>query len=412
MSPLQASFGKPFDFQVAAWRLRLGRLLPTSAWTDLWKEAHDRAFVVAGAMRADILADLAQAVDKAVTEGATLEDFRRDFRSIVAAKGWQISPAGHGSKRGEAWRTRVIYRTNMATSYAAGRWAQLKAAGYPFLVYRHGASLEPRVQHLAWDGLVLEADHAFWNTHAPPNGWGCSCYVNGARSREAARRLGGDPDKKLPDGWAKPDPRTGAPAGIDRGWDYAPGASVTSVVEAAARKIATLPPLIGSDYGSSLEAIVSKAWPVWLSEAEAGRQSRPGLAGVLFREVIEALGSVDRAPRTADVLVSPGLVTGAKARRHLQAGDALTAEDWQSLPSLLRRPQAVALDLRSGKLLYVLAGEDRAPQLAVEIDQLLGKSGDDRAIANLVVSAYRPRLADLRARIKGGLIRVLIGDIR
>jgi hypothetical protein len=32
-----------------------------------------------------------------------------------------------------------------------------------------------------------------------------------------ARRLGGDPDKTLPDGWNRPDPRTGAPKRIDRG---------------------------------------------------------------------------------------------------------------------------------------------------------------------------------------------------
>jgi uncharacterized protein with gpF-like domain len=46
--------------------------------------AHDRAFVVAGATKADLLADLAQAVDKAINTGATLEMFRQNFRKIIA----------------------------------------------------------------------------------------------------------------------------------------------------------------------------------------------------------------------------------------------------------------------------------------------------------------------------------------
>ena len=230
MTKLLASFGKPFKFQVAAFRLRLAELKATTGWDkEVWQAEHDRAFMVAGAIRADILADLAAAVDKAISQGTTLETFRKDFRKIVAEKGWQISPAGQGTKGGEAWRTKVIYKTNLSTSYAAGRFAQLTQAGYPFLVYRHGASVEPRIQHLAWDGLVLPADHPFWKSHCPPNGWGCTCYITGARSKESARRMGGNPEKELPAGWQAPDPKTGAPVGIDRGWAYAPGSSrVTS----------------------------------------------------------------------------------------------------------------------------------------------------------------------------------------
>ena len=237
---LTAVFRRPFRYQVAAFRLRLQQLAPTARWTDVWQEGHDRAFMVAGAMKADLLADLAAAVDKAISQGTSLEEFRRDFRRIVEERGWH-GWAGEGTKRGEAWRTRVIYRTNMATTYAAGRWAQLRDAGYPLIVYHHGNSLEPRVQHLAWDGLVLPVDHPFWATHAPPNGWGCSCYVSGARTMEQARRLGGKPGKELDPGWQSPDPRTGAPKGIDKGWAYAPGASVKEDIVFLASKLGSLP---------------------------------------------------------------------------------------------------------------------------------------------------------------------------
>ncbi|WP_444452030.1 phage minor head protein [Rhodobacter capsulatus] len=249
MAEVGASFGKPFDLQLAALRLRLANQVGTAAWDDLVKAQHDRAFVVAGAMKADLLADLATAVEKSIAQGTTLEEFRRDFRGLVAKHGWH-GWTGEGSAKGEAWRTKVIYRTNMATSYAAGRWAQLMSM--PYLIYHHGNAREPRLEHLAWDGLVLPRDHAFWQTHAPVNDWGCTCYLSGARSLEAARRRGGDPDKALPAGWDAIDPRTGAPKGIGKGWDYAPGASVSDLVPQMEQKAAKMPEPLAQDFREHL----------------------------------------------------------------------------------------------------------------------------------------------------------------
>lgn len=235
MPELEAVLRRPFAEQVAAWRLRLRTLAPTAKWDDLWQAEHDRAFMVAGALKADLLSDLAAAVDRAITEGRTLEDFRKDFRAIVEKNGWH-GWTGEGTAKGEAWRTKVIYRTNIATSYAAGRRAQLMAPEFEYWIYRHSGAEHPRLDHLSWNGLVLPKDHPFWSTHFPPNGWGCGCQVYGAMSLQHARRKGGNPNKDLPDGWERIDPRTGAPRGIDRGWDYAPGASASEVISAMASK--------------------------------------------------------------------------------------------------------------------------------------------------------------------------------
>jgi len=257
---LLGTFRQPFAEQVAAWRLRMADQIGTAAWDDLWQAQHDRAFVVAGAMKADLLADLAGAVDKAITQGTTLEQFRRDFRAIVEARGWH-GWTGEGTARGEAWRTRVIYQTNLRTSYMAGRHAQLRKSGYPFWVYRHGGSREPRLHHLSWDGVALPADHPFWAQHYPPNGWGCSCEVRGARTEAGIRRAGGDPDKRLPPGWDATNPRTGAQTGIDKGWGYAPGATVTDAVTALAPKLATLPDPVGRDLVQ--DWVRSRAFETW-----------------------------------------------------------------------------------------------------------------------------------------------------
>lgn len=235
-SALSGVLQKPFPEQIAFFRRKLGKLVPTRRWTDLEPRAHDEAFMVAGAMKADLLQDLAVAVDRGIAEGKSLGAFRKDFRDIVERNGWH-GWTGEDTGAGRAWRTRTIYRTNASTSYAAGRHAQLTAGNFALWVYFHGNSKEPRQEHLDWNGLVLPPDHPFWITHYPPSAWGCSCYVSGARSIRAAIRLGGDPGKKLPEGWNIKLPATGAPAGIGKGWGYAPGASVSPIVSALAEKI-------------------------------------------------------------------------------------------------------------------------------------------------------------------------------
>jgi len=245
--PIAGILGRPFAEQLAAFRLRMQDLRPTRAWDDLRGQEHDRAFMVAGAMKADLLADLARSIEKAIEGKSTLASFRKDFRAIVDKHGWH-GWTGEGTARGEAWRTRVIYRTNMATSYAAGRHAQLTAGNYKYWVYHHGGSEHPRLHHLSWDGVALPPDHPFWASHYPPNGWGCSCYASGTNSRAGVRRLGGDPDKQLPPGWDAISPRTGAPTGIDRGWGHAPGRTVaTDILEMVQGKAPKLPERIAAD---------------------------------------------------------------------------------------------------------------------------------------------------------------------
>lgn len=290
MPDLAAGFRRPFAEQLAAFRLRLGTLVPTARWDDLWQSEHDRAFMVAGATKADLLADLGLAVDRAISEGTSLETFRADFRGIVEKHGWH-GWTGEGTTKGEAWRTRVIYRTNMATSYAAGRHAQLVAGGFEFWVYKHSGAAHPRLDHLSWDGLVLAADHPFWTAHFPPNGWGCGCKVFGARSRDGAKRVGGKPGKDLPDNWNRVDPRTGAPVGIGKGWAYAPGASVAETVQALRGKLDALPERPSIDLIQSW--LTSEIFGAWLS---APRGAFP-----LVRISADQAAAIGAGKRVADI---------------------------------------------------------------------------------------------------------------
>lgn len=240
---LSSAFALPFAEQIDFFRKKLN--LPTERWDDIRQQAHNTAFVVAGATKADLLDDLREAVDKAIATGTTLETFRKDFRRIVADRGW-TGWTGEGTAAGEAWRTRVIYETNLRTSYAAGRHAQLTdpelLQNRPYWRYVHNDTvLSPRPLHRAWGDarLTLRHDHPFWRTHYPPNGWGCRCRVTAVVAPRA-----GDATEP-PAGWDATDAR-GLLPGIDRGWAYAPGADpAADLRQLVADKAARLPPQLG-----------------------------------------------------------------------------------------------------------------------------------------------------------------------
>ena len=166
----------PFKEQIAFFRRK--RNVLTERWTDLWLAQHDHGFMVAGANRIDLLIDLRAAIDRAIADGTGLPAFRADFDKIVAKYGWDYTG-------GRNWRTRVIYETNLRTSYAAGRYAQLQSLKrvMPYWRYRHSdAVMHPRPLHLSWNNLVLLADDSWWLTHFGPNGWGCQCTVEHSNS--------------------------------------------------------------------------------------------------------------------------------------------------------------------------------------------------------------------------------------
>lgn len=213
----------PFREQVDFFRGK--QPLPSERYDDIRHGAHDRGFIVAGAQTADLVQDLMDAVDEAIADGTTLEHFRERFEEIVAKRGW-TGWTGEETAAGRAWRTRTIYQTNLSASYQAGRLKQLRDPDLirrkPYWMYRHNDSvLHPRPLHVSWDGIVLPADHIWFLTRFPPNGWGCQCYIIAVSEREA-RMWGGRILEQAPDDGI--DPRTGAPRGIDKGWDYMPGA--------------------------------------------------------------------------------------------------------------------------------------------------------------------------------------------
>jgi len=167
MPPSAKYMDLPFDEAIEFFRDKIN--LPTRTWKDLWQGMHARAFVVAGAMKDELLCDLYSAVRKGIERGTTLDEFSKDFDRIIQRYGWNY----RGSR---GWRTVVIFNTNLSTAYSSGHWKQMTdehvIRARPYFRYVASSSAEPRVEHMKWYNLVLPADHEFWRTHYPPNGWG------------------------------------------------------------------------------------------------------------------------------------------------------------------------------------------------------------------------------------------------
>ncbi|BBF84516.1 phage virion morphogenesis protein [Aquitalea magnusonii] len=342
-APLSAIFKQPWQTQLDYFQQKLN--LPTEKWTDIMKAQHDRSFVVAGAMTCDLLEDLRQAVGKAIEGGSTLADFRRDFDQIVATHGWDF-------KGGRNWRTRVIYQTNLQTSYAAGRYQQLTDPDMlkvrPYWRYVHSDSvMRPRPQHQAWNGLILRADDPWWNVHYPPNGWGCQCTVRAVSLQELRDKYGKTgPDTAPVIQTRRVEQDDGSvvyvPDGIDFGWDYAPGQAY--VGKLLLDKAATTSARIGANAIQSavnnidaLDKIIQERWQplvqqIYPDPANYRPTKQRFHIGALSPQLVDSIEQATGEPlATAVVSVDDSEVkhalrdAGGKASKRISEEDAMQA---------------------------------------------------------------------------------------
>jgi SPP1 gp7 family putative phage head morphogenesis protein len=189
-------------------------------------------------MEIDLLTEIRDAVDRAIAEGVTFQEFYAGLAPLLRSRGWwgrrwMIDPqtgrrvkAQLGSRR----RLSIIFDTNMRMAYAHGRWRRIErlAERRPWLRYVAVLDERTREDHRRWHGTVLRWDDPWWNTHHPPNGWRCRCTVQQLSERDLSR-WGYEPSGTAPPLEARPwhDTRRGTiemiPSGIDPGFAYNPG---------------------------------------------------------------------------------------------------------------------------------------------------------------------------------------------
>ncbi len=223
-------------------------LRPAFSWQDVWAQEHAYAFTVAKATELELLNTFKASISEALAKGQGFETWRKDLLPQLAAIGWDQPKlvddlTGQQPPRMVDFtaprRLQTIFQANMATARSAGQWnrAQRTKGGLPYILYVRTSSAEPRLEHLTWVGLILHVDDPFWQTHWPPNGWGCKCSIRQITGRERDKLLSTPPGDggisyttDVPDNGPPrifTNSRTGevtsVPAGIDPGWGGNPG---------------------------------------------------------------------------------------------------------------------------------------------------------------------------------------------
>lgn len=168
-------------------------------WWETWQAAHAQAFTVAKATRLDVLQTLRAGIDRALQAGTGERAFLRELEPALRKAGWWgrqvvVDAAGHAEvvQLGSPWRLRTIFRTNMRTAWAHGRYRRQvdNAESRPYWLYDARDDDRTRPSHAALDGRVFRHDDPFWATHYPPNGWNCRCRVRPlTKSQVEARGL-------------------------------------------------------------------------------------------------------------------------------------------------------------------------------------------------------------------------------
>lgn len=206
---------------------------------DHFREEHARNFVVAKAMRDDVLIAIRNELDVALAEGRTLQQFQADLKPRLVELGWWGKSVERDTVTGELQevqlgsmrRLRTIFDTNMRTAHAAGHWARIQRTkrALPYLEYVQIERPTKRHDHARFHGKIWHADDPVWLRIYPPNGWFCGCTVIQRTAGWMARNgKSVSPPMDLEETpWTNK--RTGGvidlPRGIHPGFDTNPGAT-------------------------------------------------------------------------------------------------------------------------------------------------------------------------------------------
>ena len=259
------------------------KLKPSFDYRDVWREEHAYAFTIAKSTAGDILTDVYQAIEGALKEGKTFRQFQKELQPILEQKGWWGKQEVVDPKTGETVeaqlgsprRLKTIYDANLRTARAAGQWQRIEKNKkvLPYVLYELGPSKEHRREHQSWAGTILPVDDPFWNSHTPPNGWGCKCRIRNLTEWELQKRGGkvspSPPIQKVT--WHNQ--RTGftenIPQGIDPGWDTNPGKTrFQNLLKNTTDKLNEYPtPLAVASVASLLKG---EAFRQWYQEGQQG----------------------------------------------------------------------------------------------------------------------------------------------
>ena len=203
---IKTSF-EPLPFEEAIDFFRNKTPMSPERFRALSAAARAKAFTIADGANRQVRDSIMEMLNRALSSGLTMEEFRDEAIQV-------LDNAGIAPRRPVYWET--VYRTNMSTSYQAGRWQQMTDPDVvkerPYLRYVSARLPTTRPSHGEKHGLVFAADDPFWSRWYPPNGFNCYCTVMSV-SESLLKRRGWTVSTAQNFSYPDPDPGFGTNAG-------------------------------------------------------------------------------------------------------------------------------------------------------------------------------------------------------
>jgi len=413
---LSAVFGLPPEKAIEYFQSKGYQL--TWDWKELWQESQAKAFTVAKVMNTDILNDIRGALDDALNNGTTFQEFEKNLTPILQDKGWwgktehvntltgETGTAQLGSPR----RLKTIYQTNLQTAYMAGRYRSMMESTDTHPNWQYVAVLDGRTRpmHRAMNGRVFRYDDPMWDAMFPPNGFNCRCRVNpltdaaiqkdGLNVESSKDRLI-DHNISMKDGTVVPVKALRIKVdGQDRlffpdaGWSYNPGKSVFGNDSEVMRKISAV-----KDRAIRVQAVQAlnnsdlrhQVFANWVSDVLDKRA--PGhdaqVVGFVSEDIADFAKAHNGGVDSARVLAFPAKrLVHADSDKHQADGVALTLAEYQSLPAIIANPEAVYWDTQEHDVVYAYTADDgRVIYIPARMDYNVKKLGK----MDVLVNAYK-----------------------
>ena len=369
-------------------------------WHQTLDDAHSRAFTVAKVAKLDLLQDIKKSLITALENGQSLEKWKAEITPILQEKGWWgkktvINPAGQEQEvqLGSPRRLRTIYHTNMRSAFSAGRYKAMMESidTRPYWEYRHITMVNYREEHKSWNGRILRADDPFWTTAYPPSKFGCNCRVIARSEREVEGKeiLSSDGYQTQYSEKIGVDSFTGADVYATRqrfdiptkdgvisfspaaGFNSSPATSyaVDQVLTERARKY------LGDAEGlKQVQQVLTapirqKAHQAFIDNtlSFAKSQGKTSTVGVFQAEEVTFLQKKGQTIESPIITVEDRLLIGKKAKRHENAGDAVSVAEWQELPILIANVKTVLYDVKNDSVLYILKSLDEKDPKVIKL---------------------------------------------
>ncbi|MBR8463647.1 minor capsid protein [Campylobacter sp. faydin G-24] len=367
-------------------------------YDEIIHDAHKHTFTIAKMTDLDLLKDVQSSLSNAFKNGVGFEEWKKQIKPKLAAKGWLGETSVLNPKTGEVKkiyvgnrRLKTIYNTNMRTAYAQARYQRQMEASGEYFRYVTVLDRLTREDHRRMHGVVLPKTDKFWDENYPPNGWNCRCKVQ-VLSKSDLKIKGITP---LADG-------SFLPRLADKDFAYNPGKSADKLDELLTKKQSdTLVTLRKKEQIRLKEQLANfkheRDKYVWQSGLNnmvnaimAGQIIKDKIyqvvqVGKLKPNIKNALKEIDIEPKAVSIAIYQNTISHITRDTKPKAKEP-NADEIKAIVSVFDEARHVFYDKKEKILLYFyssLQNDKMANYAAVHLDYVLKKFRTDNFIATI-----------------------------